>query len=725
MESIGLLLDRAADPQVRISVCWSLGENTVATTGDAVFPYLNCLSALEVHFPAAGERFGVERLAMHPQFRQRFGTLTMERARDDYVFYSGISKHNCAVLFLKGGQEVLSGEQRKELNASLNFRAETKDGIAGNLSEIDLALVLQTLTTAKKQGELTIVDGRNRPIAQLFCEDGRVVFARHRHLQNEMAIHQIAAKKLTGGFHFRAIKRPSFATKARLTKPTDMLLLESYRRVDELDKLRNSLGGDEQIFVRKSSAKDVQNLPSGIRDEPFAVWCVADGLTPNGKLWELLHMDDYNIYTALNLLKEMDLIAPLSPAGSSTVLSMSNAPQSIKVLEIVPQLPLAAGNDLTSLSIDTTGNYGQKSGILMGAIDAYDPWHLIHNLPLLVEATGTPVFKDGKVVAMHTGVLPSSPEVSLVALQQCLWVDSVLQCLTAAGGSQSVKRITQAGEEMVASSLPTGSEILDRASGCSEVATIKCPRCQSTSYDSARFCRNCKFEFIPLPEADSSEQKSTLLLASALASVAVLLGLMLFICFTPQANLARLPIAYLPARPTITAYIEQANLKLGKWESALPNQIFKNGDTVRVVVAVKRDCFLYLLHQSDSGAPELIFPQSERLSQIKQNGDAITFPEKTEELRGSRRYLLGLTCRGEPGTDTIVCLASQRPLSGLNAGQNVQKAYQVASDVSNWAAYPNGFELSEHDLIDASGDVKVPASDNAVFVSKLMIAHTN
>jgi hypothetical protein len=81
-----------------------------------------------------------------------------------------------------------------------------------------------------------------------------------------------------------------------------------------------------------------------------------------------------------------------------------------------------------------------------------------------------------------------------------------------------------------------------------------------------------------------------------------------------------------------------------------------------------------------------------------------------------------MTIEGAPGIETIICLASQKPLNDMNDAENVQKAFRLTSEVSSWTSYPNGFELGESHL------TKTPAASekseqNAVFVTKVAIAH--
>src|SRR5262249_220077 len=139
-------------------------------------------------------------------------------------------------------------------------------------------LLIQTLTNARKQGELIIVDERNYPVAQVFSDSGRIRFARYRHLTNELAIYQIVAQKSKNKFFFHSTKEPSWPVRKQIEAAPDVLLVEAYRRLDELEKLRADMAFDP-CYIRKKGEAELERLPPDWQEEARAIWRVAHGLT--------------------------------------------------------------------------------------------------------------------------------------------------------------------------------------------------------------------------------------------------------------------------------------------------------------------------------------------------------------------------------------------------------------------------------------------------------------
>jgi len=440
--SVALIIDRASAERDVIASGWLIDDNKLVTTAAAVSIYSKHTPALEIAFKACGKHYGVERIAFHPLFKRRMTMLNIENK--DAGPFAAIKKHNCAILFLNKLKD-LSNAERVSLDKELSLRAITsKEGLSGTLSEIDFSLVVQTLTHAKKKGELILVNERNRPLAQIFCDEGRIVFARYRHLFNEQAIYQIIADKLNGSFYFESRKKPSWPTENPITNPTETLLLEAYRRLDELESLQKSAGGAGISFIRQNNQAETQTLPAEISEQAKALWSVCDGLTPANRLWNLVNLDHYAVFKILPLLCEVGLLTEAKNIWLELEKDSSGSSNGPSPLPTGIHLSLAPHESLTSLIIHSSYNkIGVKNGELLGAIDAYDSWHLIHNLCLLPEHTGSPIFKDGLVVAMQLGSLPSSTDVSIQSFQQCLWVDSITKCLEAANETGIIKRLTR------------------------------------------------------------------------------------------------------------------------------------------------------------------------------------------------------------------------------------------------------------------------------------------
>src|SRR5690606_11440838 len=177
-----------------------------------------------------------------------------------------------------------------------------EQGLGGNLGEIDLAMVLQTITNARKEGIITICDDRNFPIARIFCQDDLVMYAQYRNLTNEMSLYQIFNKDLRGNFFFWGAPKPNWNVTHSITRPADMVLIESHRRLDELKNLMMTVGPREALFVRKQEQPNLEVLPGEVKDYANLLWSLLDGGTPIGQLWQVANIDDFAIYTTVSEL---------------------------------------------------------------------------------------------------------------------------------------------------------------------------------------------------------------------------------------------------------------------------------------------------------------------------------------------------------------------------------------------------------------------------------------
>ncbi|PWU01564.1 MAG: hypothetical protein C5B53_02720 [Candidatus Melainabacteria bacterium] len=759
--AIGLIVDRTSDRRQVLASAWLLAEGKVATMAESLVIYERCADALEIVFPSAGQRFAVKRIVFHPQFKRRSLARTVEETIRDTGSSKSVKDHNCAVLYLDDKVSDLSEARRAELVKSLSLRfAGPEQGLSGSLAEIEFSLLIQTLCNARKQGELIIVDDRNYPVAQVFCDSGRIRFARYRHLTNELAVYQMVAQKLKNKFFFHSAGDPSWLARKQIEVAPDVLLIESYRRLDELEKLRAGMAGDP-CFIRKKGEAELERLPPDWQEEARLIWSVADGLTAASRLWHLVNLDDQTIFKTLPLLCELELLAVSDSAWIDPVNWSDNQMQSratlsasatapILPLPVAPQLGLSPGDLLASIVVDGRSyRRGIKHGQLFGAVDAFDSYQLIHNLPMLPEFAGCPIFKNGYVVAMQVGALPSNPEVSLPVLQQCLWVESIMDCLSRSGEAAMVKELTREVKPSVTALLPlASSEALMtirpsvEQAGCVEVANLDCPRCGLSSFHTAQFCENCNFELIPI-ERVSKGSGETLVLemlskpsARSWGAISAVLGLLIIIaCLTslillPQANLAASPGVYLGRRPWLNLSVKQANAKLGTWETPGADKIFKNGDTIYLNVDVLKPCYVYLLHQTDKATPELIYPQPDKPGKLYSAGVKITYPDRIEERSpGGSGRLIGMTFAGDPGTETFICIAASAPLKLTSSRSVFDQVNHNTALVYGWDSFPNGFEIDQNVLEQGAKpgeglkSVGLAERERFVYVTRLIASH--
>lgn len=540
--SVGILVDRTADAAgSRLGNVWVIDDDKVATCAHLVFGYKSFLASLKVEFPELGKEFGVDNIMFHPRFNLKNAGQMAQVALTEPSPMLPLQAHNAAVLKLSVDLQPLSDDLTWKVNRSLSLPLPPRDqGLGGNLGEIDLYVVLQTITNSRKEGVLTICDARNYPVARIFCQGGRLMFAEYANLQNEMAIFQIVNKDLKGNFYFWAASQPNWDASKPIARPADMLLIESHRRFDELKKLVLLVGGPKALYLRGGAQPSLEVLPAEIKDYAAIIWDLLDGGTPVGKLWQLANLDDYAIYSTLFHLLQTKQIALLPDEP----LTLSSNPRLMPLLPSVDS-HLQPGDEITDIYRDFDSSKALiRKGLLLGAMREQDPWHLVHNIRLVPDSAGSPLLnKDGKVIGMHCGSLPadSAKSDSRGAMQGMLWVDSIIECLKGGGEKQLAERLTLIdtipNEPIKKAAQDRGAQSKTIA-GCRDLARVDCPRCGRTSLDSARFCKSCGQRLLkdinmpkPKKKAGSGAAMTSILVA---ASVALIGGVAYFAMNIPK-----------------------------------------------------------------------------------------------------------------------------------------------------------------------------------------------
>lgn len=779
--SIGLLVDRSASTEEVLGTCWLIEENMVATCAHFIAPFeKGCLDGIRIRFPVSGQERSVSRALFHPRFNHKQNSrLSRQTMTDSAMPAMPIQAHNAVVLLLKPLNEI-SVSERSRINQKLTLPAATMEqGMGGSLSEIDLALVVQTITNARKEGMLVVSDERNRPVARIFCQSGRVMHAIYKNLVNEMAIYQIIARNVTGNFFFQSTLEPDWPVRKPIMRPTDMLLIESHRRLDELDKLSTSLGGAEAHYMKAIPELNTKILPPEVQDYVKALWPYIDGATPLGQLWQLCNLDDYAVYATMHELFKTRQIENVREAGAYLTQEMSISKELGMDFEPIPialEEPLHPMDEIENLTVDfSSGRARVRLGSLLGTLRPGDPFHLVHNVKLLPEAAGSPLFKHGMVIGMHCGNLPYEPESGggpETNLQQMLWVESIIECLKDSDKNDAVRRISHTSEEVlkrlsvpdiqpvqtvsdsrtknvnkltaapaaepaqesVASQTITSS----RLPGCREVARVHCPKCGSTSLESSRFCKLCGQRL--MQDLDVQPKKPVMPLMLALVSLVVvcILGANAsWMHIKPRqdsasaATTANSEAITLPEVPWVKASVfgaKQGDPK-AEWTAQDPAATLKNNVMIYLKMRVSDPSFVYLLYRGSSEkSAHLIYPDDKVKDVRMENGQEFTIPSTTEgKDQNGQRALNGFGFSGPPGTETIVILASRVQLPDLQDPVKADGIFQKALTILGQAGQPAGIELDGNVLQDGlipANPKKMESQATAVFLRRLKINHS-
>ncbi|RTL35131.1 MAG: DUF4388 domain-containing protein [Candidatus Melainabacteria bacterium] len=448
--AIGLLIDRSGDEEQILGSVWLIDSNKVATCAHLITLYGDKLNALKVFFPAVNQSHGISQALFHPKFNRKYSAKLASDGLWDSLSNMHLQNFNAVVLTLTPQLAPLSDREKQLANQSLTVAApQIEQGLGGNLADIDFYLVLQTITNARKEGVVIISDTRNRPVARLFCQNGRIAHAIFKNLNNELAVYQMVQSHLKGNFFFQVKSEPDWPVERPIARPPEMLLLEAHRRMDEMERFLGALGGPDSFYVRAVPWMNDGILPAEVAETARNLWPHLDGTLPIASLWQVVNVDNYAVYNALielfktRQIENVDDTTEFSPP--------SPGPLKVEPLDLVPQIELIPGDPIENLSVDhRRGHPRIRSGFLLGSLLSDDPYHLLHNIPLLPESCGSPMFKKGVVIGLHCGALPPAPELdeNEGAMQQMLWSELIIECLEDGGEVELAKRLSSTGVEI-------------------------------------------------------------------------------------------------------------------------------------------------------------------------------------------------------------------------------------------------------------------------------------
>jgi hypothetical protein len=757
-DSVGFLVDRCLEGNDIIGSGFLLEQEKLVTLATLVLPFGIGLEGLKVVFPRMRKECGVESAFFHPHFNRRFSQTTVERTIVKAPDLT-LKKHNCVILTLTEDLKPISPEVIAKINDAYSTNRTSWDkGLSGSLQDIDLALVVQTISNAKKTGQLVVADQRNRPMAKLFFNEGKIFHAQFRHLRKEAAINQLIATKLHGFFEFRPSKELDWPALSPIARGTDMLLLEAYRRLDELEKLRATVGGPDAYVARAKGFLNKNALPEAMHERAGNVWRLLDGLTPNGRLWELVRLDEYDVYQVLVALVQDGQVKRVTVDGNMFPSKMESTVRLISHLRPVPisaETEIAPNIDITCVTINAKNSFvNPRDGTIVGTIDDTDSWHVIHNAPVLYENIGSPIFKDGCVVGMHCGVLPASRrlESSLGLLQQMLWHGSLMECCT----RSKVEAQSQSFVRLAAASLQSGEEVAEHLQLVADEAAVTplpaeakeksklrpapdgkkvrakapkftCATCGSSKASKDAKCPKC--DVAPIVRAKKASVIGSRIAALSLVGViVVVIAATAFWFNLPQPMFAKTDCVIVPEKSWLEIGIKQLDVNTKQWNDQPAGKLFHKSEMISFNISVFKDCYVYLLYRGSRGDNAgLIYPNNLQAEMIKKKGSSFAYPEAEMQHTEKGMLMTGTSFDGLPGNEIIVALASNKPLILGNQPRDIERIFERAQSLLSASDSKLGAEISKDQLF---GTPDEPNTSNAngtpeatVYVTHFVASH--
>ena len=535
--SVGQLIDLTAKTNPSLGVATLITPDHALTSAHIVFKYEPYLNALELYFPQLRERRRILEIELHPGFDKADAFRLSKQSYFQMMGSLPLLDNNLALLSLGAGRPSPPANLAQQLDPYMACALpEQKSGMSGSLSEIDLIAILQTLINSRKDGNLVLLDGRNKPTGMFLLHAGKLISVRYKNLQGEEALYQLLTENLSDCFIFypgtdspwgtaSATQRRTnsgISTKGVLIqRPLEMMLMEGCRRSDELPKLKESLGGEESIYKRRAEQLDLRNIPAEASGTAPLLWDNLDGRLNLKDLVDCVDADWYSCYFALSELMQAGLIERLDRQfeGASNGTARS--------VRLAPDLPLSNGEEILGCSVNAFNHaYQNKAGHILGRITPHDMHHLIHDLEFPGDVAGSPLVKDNCLIGVHSGRLPHSA--TQLSLSKCVWIDSFYD-LPSSGerprGRRTFTTMSSLSTQPASNAATTAFTAADIEAGCLGVAMIICPRCRKENPASAEKCEFCQISFLEEHEEMQPAQLKNNLIATALLCTAMMTAL--------------------------------------------------------------------------------------------------------------------------------------------------------------------------------------------------------
>jgi len=181
-------------------------------------------------------------------------------------------------------------------------------GLIGDLGELPLPDLVEMTSVGGKTGRLVLYDEEEAVAGELMFRGGRLVSARAGELAGEKAFYALLAVT-TGTFDFDSTVE---LVEDEVTLPTESLLIEGMRRLDEVYRMRRRLPAPAIVHYRGGATEDPLDarvlgyLGPGAR----RVGDLVDGLLVDGDL------DEYDVLKSLSRLVALEVVRMEPPDAS-------------------------------------------------------------------------------------------------------------------------------------------------------------------------------------------------------------------------------------------------------------------------------------------------------------------------------------------------------------------------------------------------------------------------
>lgn len=661
--SVGCLLERT-DPNKVLGTVFLVDALRAATCASILAPYEDLQVALTVCFPALDRYFAVAGITFHPGFdrwkyRRTRGTLLYPPPATE--------QSNVAVIDLATSFSPVP----KDTLEKLTFAPPEEADVTGTTSNIDIANHLQTYCNARSAGTMTLCDQRWRQVARIYCEKGMITHVRYYKFVNENALFKLIQEPAEYNFYFLEDEGESWRNFPAMTRGLASLLVDAFRRKDELEQIQKSLDMRASVFCRAHKVKYDQ-LPPEAQEYARAIWPTLDGM-PLEYALRKYPFDNYSTLRTIDVLYRTGHVALEVEPRSQT----PSVPNLLALPIGAADTPLR-NNRIFCVSSDLVlRNPVIDYGTVMGPLRRGDPSRQVLRMALPREALGAPILKHGRVVGIHTGSLcmePADRHDNTDRAEMC-WVAAVRQCLGAT---------------------PKGQQIAD-------MSQFRLPGFATSEQLQGQ-------EPEPIAAPDEEEWLAVTPVPDRKIDLFGMIGRM----FSKHKK-----------KEDDWAEIHLLHAKCGEWawQRATTFSAFRVGDMFKLEIKIQRDCFVYVIYQASGKRDvQLVYPRSIDDDQTHSIGSMVYFPAHNPESINLRHTTTKLFAPGVPisnvsGTDSVlvVCSTAQLPVNKDDA----LKIFKQSMIALNGLRNLEFLETSYAQLVDGN---EAPANGSRVAVAKLRIS---
>lgn len=399
LASVGWLIDRTAEKKEVIGSAWKIKEDEVVTCANLILPFMDYPDALAIEFPLTNERYGVQDYKFHNFFDRWISKRNLQESG----FYPNIdlqsAAYNVAGIKLSESPKRLDRDTLARLKKSVIFNhIKEEPDLTGQADNMQIVSILQTLMNARNIGTMLLIDDEDKVLARFGMGDQKITHIQFQNLTNEDALNKLICT-LEGEmrFHFVREFEPEWTDFPALEKPTAGLLMKAYSIMEEATKLYGEVGGKEVEIKRITEELALDNLTE---DQCPPVACIWNHIKFPISISRVARCCNFDGATVLNAMKY------LVASGQAQIGKFDPPEMSASMpLTLAEDLDFKKGWEVFALSIDHTVSKGSiDMGYILDPIYGAESQY-IHTIGLPLEACGSPIIQNDRVLGIHSGPL--------------------------------------------------------------------------------------------------------------------------------------------------------------------------------------------------------------------------------------------------------------------------------------------------------------------------------